>query len=203
MASNIVSETIDQNYPVAGVDNDTQGFRDNFTIIRSNFAYAKEEIETLQDNTVKLNETNNFNGSKIYDTNLQASTWKYHNAGTLVAGQNISFLNGHYQTITISSALDDGTNALTLTLSDWPAGEDTGVDYENRYAHMRLELLLSDGSVGKTVTWAIENSGLLYKESGWDGTTIVGNADSPTIVEFWTYDGGQTVYGRRLGLFEA
>jgi len=30
MASQIIPETIDAQYPVAGQDNDTQGFRDNF-----------------------------------------------------------------------------------------------------------------------------------------------------------------------------
>ena len=45
MASNIQSESIDGTFPVAGVDNDTQGFRDNFGYIKSNFAAAKEEIE--------------------------------------------------------------------------------------------------------------------------------------------------------------
>ena len=35
MASNIISSTIDESYPVAGQDNDTQGFRDNFNIIKT------------------------------------------------------------------------------------------------------------------------------------------------------------------------
>ena len=41
MASNIVPDTIDDAYPVAGQDNDSQGFRDNFNIIKTNFTYAK------------------------------------------------------------------------------------------------------------------------------------------------------------------
>lgn len=50
MASNIVDTTIDETYPVAGVDNDSQGFRDNFNIIKSNFVAAKAEITELQSN---------------------------------------------------------------------------------------------------------------------------------------------------------
>ena len=38
MTSSIVHSTLDGNYPVAGVDNDTQGFRDNFTIIKTGLA---------------------------------------------------------------------------------------------------------------------------------------------------------------------
>ena len=41
MASNIISSTIDGTYPVAGVDNDTQGFRDNFTVIKTGLATAE------------------------------------------------------------------------------------------------------------------------------------------------------------------
>ena len=53
MASNIISDTIDAAYPVAGVDNDTQGFRDNFTVIKTGLATATSEISTLQSSTCK------------------------------------------------------------------------------------------------------------------------------------------------------
>lgn len=48
MASNINPNNIDTAYPVAGQDNDSQGFRDNFTNIKTNFQYAEEEIDDLQ-----------------------------------------------------------------------------------------------------------------------------------------------------------
>jgi hypothetical protein len=51
MASNIIPSNIDVTYPVAGQDNDSQGFRDNFTNISSNFSVAATEITQLQ-NTV-------------------------------------------------------------------------------------------------------------------------------------------------------
>ena len=66
MASNIISGTIDGTYPVAGVDNDTQGFRDNFTIIKTGLAEANSEIGALQDNTAKLNVSNDFNGTEYH-----------------------------------------------------------------------------------------------------------------------------------------
>jgi len=55
MASNIDTTNIDTAYPVAGQDNDSQGFRDNFTNINDNFTEAKSEIEDLQ-NKVLLKE---------------------------------------------------------------------------------------------------------------------------------------------------
>ena len=40
MASSIDTTTIDANYPVAGIDNDSQGFRDNFNSIKTNITTA-------------------------------------------------------------------------------------------------------------------------------------------------------------------
>jgi hypothetical protein len=48
MSSNINYEAIDVTYPIAGVDNSTQGFRDNFTAIRNGLATASNEIGALQ-----------------------------------------------------------------------------------------------------------------------------------------------------------
>jgi len=48
MASNINPDNIDGSYPVAGQDNDSQGFRDNFTNIKTNLEYAETEITDLQ-----------------------------------------------------------------------------------------------------------------------------------------------------------
>ena len=65
MTSARVSATIDADFPVAGVDNDSQGFRDNFSIIRDGLATANAEITELQTNTAKLNDDNDFNGNVI------------------------------------------------------------------------------------------------------------------------------------------
>lgn len=48
MASNINPTNIDITYPIAGQDNDTQGFRDNFSSIKNNFLVAASEISSLQ-----------------------------------------------------------------------------------------------------------------------------------------------------------
>jgi len=52
MTSNINPNNIDGTYPVAGQDNNSQGFRDNFTNTRSNFQYAADEISDLQSNAI-------------------------------------------------------------------------------------------------------------------------------------------------------
>ena len=52
MSSNINPNNIDGTYPVAGQDNNSQGFRDNFTNIKTNFQYAEDEINDLQSKVV-------------------------------------------------------------------------------------------------------------------------------------------------------
>ena len=51
MSSNINPNTINITYPIAGQDNDTQGFRDNFSSIKNNFSVAQTEITALQSNS--------------------------------------------------------------------------------------------------------------------------------------------------------
>jgi len=48
MASNINFESIDVDFPIAGVDQSSQGFRDNYGIIKNSLSSAKLEIEQLQ-----------------------------------------------------------------------------------------------------------------------------------------------------------
>jgi hypothetical protein len=48
MASLINPSNIDVTYPIAGQDNDTQGFRDNFNNIKNNLTTAKNEISDIQ-----------------------------------------------------------------------------------------------------------------------------------------------------------
>lgn len=52
MSSNINPNNIDTTYPIAGQDNDSQGFRDNFTNIKNNFQYAENEISDLQSKAI-------------------------------------------------------------------------------------------------------------------------------------------------------
>lgn len=201
MASNIISETLDATYPVAGVDNDTQGFRDNFSIIKDGLATAASEITQLQTSTAKLDESNDFNGSQIADAELILTTEKYYNAGTKIAGDNISFLNGHYQRVAIN--LNDNTTpgSILFNLSDWPEREG--------YAKITVELAGTaadeDASVLHEVGFTIAAGGILKKSSNFPATLnidSVANRDNPIIIEFWTTNQGSTVYANYLGVFE-
>mgnify|MGYP003650863888 CR=1 FL=1 len=101
MASNIVADTIDDTYPVAGQDNNSQGFRDNFNIIKTNFTAAKSEIETLQNNTAKTNADNVFfeNTLSRYVKNQETSSHVDGLSG-VSSSADLSFAGAHYFTST-------------------------------------------------------------------------------------------------------
>ena len=52
MTSQINPNNINGAYPVAGQDNNSQGFRDNFTNTSTNFQYAAQEITALQNQAI-------------------------------------------------------------------------------------------------------------------------------------------------------
>jgi hypothetical protein len=194
MASSIISDTIDGAYPVAGIDNDTQGFRDNFTIIKTGLATTTSEITTLQNTTAKLNETNDFNGTEITDANFSLNTEKYHNIGTVISGQNISFLNGHHQSLAIN--LGEDTPSIAFALADWPA--------RDHLAKMTVQLFGND--TAKTVTFTVSGGGTIkYNRTGnnpYPATLTIDSSTDPVVIDFWTYNQGTTVYAEYRGRFE-
>jgi len=193
MASNIVPDTIDDTYPVAGQDNNSQGFRDNFNIIKTNFTSAKSEIETLQNNTAKTNADNVFfeNTLSRY-TKLQETTT--HVGPTNVSSATpLSFAAGHFYTIVAS-------NDATLTLEDWPTN--------NEYAEMLIQIY-GDGAVNRTITFASTYSAGA-SQMRVDGSTEFGGGAAITtntvvtrshLVKAFTYDNGTNVFLQYLGTF--
>jgi len=192
--SNIISETIDGTYPVAGTDNDTQGFRDNFTIIKTGLATAQSEISALETNTAKLNESNDFLASDVTNANFSLNTEKYHNIGTVITGQNISFLNGPYQSAGIN--LSEDTDTINFALADWPD--------RDHVAKMTVQLVGND--TAKTVTFTVDGGGTIkyssdYPRVGGTATVTVDSSTNPIIIDFWTYNQGTTVYAEYRGQY--
>lgn len=193
MASNINSANIDANFPVAGQDNDSQGFRDNFNTVKTSLATAKSEITTLQNDTAKLNANNDFNGNNIQEANFIATTEEIYSTGNITANQNISFSNGHYQVVTVGGD-------VTLTLTDWAASGKL----------CKLRLSVSADGTGRTITWAVGSGGVLKLDKGvlLSDSTIANAFPNPFpvstenyMVDFWTHNGGLTVYAKINGEF--
>jgi hypothetical protein len=121
MTSQINYAAITTSYPVAGQDNDSQGFRDNFTAISSGLATAKTEISALQTNAVLVADlsagtaiVNNLLGSTLNNGLYNQFYGVYFDTGTVTASANIDLSNGALQKVKLAG------NA-TLTFTNWPA----------------------------------------------------------------------------------
>jgi hypothetical protein len=111
MTSNINPNDIDGAYPVAGQDNNSQGFRDNFTNTSTNFQFAADEITDLQNNAVLKSAlvgttlNNNMQGSLLSNALLSDMAQAVVSLGTLSGTVTINYELGSYQTLTTNGAV--------------------------------------------------------------------------------------------------
>jgi len=195
MTSAINFSPIDTTYPVAGKDNDSQGFRDNFTAIKSGLQTAKTEISKLQANTLltaDLTSTtptpvvNNLQGSTLSNgkykqfngTYYPAGAWS--NTGTPLA---IDINNGPLQKVLL------GGN-IVLQFVNWPVA--------GNYAKVIVMLVNADTNTPKTPTFSTELGGTIRPEVS-NPTLAVGTTGRVKIIEAWTVDKGTNVFLRFLG----
>ena len=192
MASNITYTTIDEQFPVAGQDNDSQGFRDNFSIIKENFRNSILEIEALQDTRARLDVENDYDGNtqkgmQLAETVEKADTSAFTNG--ILSAANVSFTTGHHHVI-------KAEGDITLTFTDWPNS--------GRYAEMRVQLY-GDGVSARDITLSTENAGNLKTDgdSNFSGTIVQVPSNDATskVVKAFTYDGGDTVFLQYEGTF--
>jgi len=169
MSSQIDETNIDSAYPVAGKDNDSQGFRDNFSAIKTNFTYAKGEIEDLQgkvllkaalDGGTLSNDLGGNNISNGNFTNFHGTSY----AQTVTGTANIDLEKGSLQAFTL-------TADSTFTFTNWP---DSG-NYAKVRAHFRSNG--SSISVGNDIT-----IGKRYTINEVNNTNFVSMGADPTAV---------------------
>ena len=190
MSSNINYLSINENFPIAGQDNDTQVFRDNFDTIKTNFRYAQEEINDLQVNTAKVNEDNDFANKIIQRAVFQNNTERRIDAGAVTASPTtIDFENGPYQVFRI------GAN-LTFDFLNFPTNVNPlltpGV------GKVTLELY-GDGST-RTVSFATTGGTVIKKNSDFPTSLTVSSTDNPIFIEIWQHD-SDMIFLRYLGQF--
>ena len=109
MSSNIIPGNIDGTFPVAGQDNSSQGFRDNFTAIRNNFTAARTEILDLQDNKANTDSNTSFNDNTITRAVLKDCAETVFPQGSVADTIILNHESGHYQTAITSDAVVFGT----------------------------------------------------------------------------------------------
>jgi hypothetical protein len=192
MASNINYQSIDEDFPVAGQDNDTQGFRDNFSTIKNSLASAKTEITDLQEDTAKVNANNNFNSNQIFNAKLKNTPSVYFNKSiSQDSTHELLITDGHYQTFTVN-----GIANIDMENFRPPAGAQ--VVY-------KVQILFNGNG---TVRWLTGSPSNIFRVNAtWpkrvnplNAFTITNN--QPVLVDIWTTD-GITFYGQYHGNFVA
>jgi hypothetical protein len=172
MTSQINYGAINTTYPVAGQDNNSQGFRDNFTAISAGLGVAKSEITALQTNAILKADLdtgtttvqNNMLGSTIYNA-LYSQFYGVFFDGSLLgisANANIDLNNGPIQKFKLSGN-------PTLTFINWPTT--TG-----QWAKVTI-LLTSDGAGVRSAAFSTERSGTIHYDVDYPklpGTSTLG-----------------------------
>jgi len=190
MASNINPNNIDGTYPIAGQDNNSQGFRDNFTETKVNFQYAATEITDLQTKAVlkaALTGTtldNNMADNLIYAAKVQDFSFTKI-APTPVSGTlTLNYASSHYQTYDTASA-----GSVTLAFNNFPTS--------GSYGYMKLQITVSSVIYTLTLPAAVSDglSGIQGISPGTAGVsnTITFSAAGVYEFAFGSYDGGSTI----------
>ncbi len=196
MTSNINYLGINENFPVAGQDNDTQTFRDNFDTIKTSLRNAKDEITDLQNNTAKINEPNNFALNTISSAIMQNNFDKIANLGEVpleTATSNvveIDYENGSYQKLRAK------TN-IVLTFTNFP-GDPNLLSPIDGVGKVTLELY-GDGTL-RTVGLSSSGGTVFKKDADFPPTLQVSSTIDPIFIEVWRHRNDE-IFLRYLGQY--
>jgi hypothetical protein len=187
MTSQIDPNDINSDYPVAGQDNSTQGFRDNFSFIKINFEAAKTEITDLQ-NKVLLKSAltgttldNNLNGALLQSARIQNFSATQQNLGAVSGAFTVNYAAGHYQIFSVSSS-------ATLSFSSFP-----GVGIA-AWITLRIEATAGATLTLPAAVGAGGSARSLQGIQGLSGQTITFAESGTYEFQFHTVDNGSTVY---------
>lgn len=182
MTSSINPNNIDGNYPVAGVPNNTQGFRDNFTNIQTNFQYASDEITELQNKSILKSAItgstldNNMGDNLLYAVTLNDVGWTVLNNTATSGTITVDYSAGQYQTIST-------TGNISLNFTNWP---------ESGYAgNLILRVQITNTAYTMTLPASV-TQGIVGLE-GYNAGVISFGATGYYWYQFTTLDGGTTI----------
>ena len=179
MTSNINYLGINENFPVAGEDNDTQVFRDNFDTIKTSLNTAKTEITDLQTNVARTDVDNDFNRKLISGAVMLNNYDKKFDGGVITAPLTVDYENGNYQIFRF------GVNT-TIEFLNFPDDEST----PSGLGKVTLELY-GDGTA-RTLTFST-SGGTVIKKLGFPAPFTVTSAEAaagsgnPVIIEVWKH----------------
>jgi hypothetical protein len=182
MTSAINPNNINGAYPVAGQDNNSQGFRDNFTNTKTNFEYAASEITDLQNKAVLKSSltgttlNNDMAGSLLSNAQLQDMSATVVALGSVTGTQVVDYEAGPYYTLTT-------TGSITLSFSNFPTAGTLGC----------CRVRISIASTAHTLTLPAAVTIGTANIQGYASNIITFNQTGTYEFEFETVDAGATI----------
>ena len=193
-------QQINPAFPIAGQDNNTQGFRDNFSKTQSGLEAAGSALDELNTRTPKLDSVNDYENVGTVGNAILAGVKGATSDVTINgAGTVIDIGTAEYFRIKVN---DDCTN---LKLSGWP-----NVSGTKLYRKVRLEFFQPSNLtkqikfIGDTVYNNIKYDDLATFDPSGVGLTVSGDS---IIVDAWVSDNsnssntGVTIYLQLVGTF--
>ena len=184
--SSINPNNINGQYPVAGQDNDSQGFRDNFTNIINNFTFAYNELNDLQQNAVLKNAlsgtalSNDMNYAQLIKPQL-LNVVETQNpiVGAVSGSKNISWLDGDFQKFTTGAD-------VVLGITNWPQN--------GTRAKLRLQITTGANVANITFPTIMSNVGIASIQGFVSGQQIRLDGSGIYQFELSSSDNGGTLH---------
>jgi hypothetical protein len=166
MPSNINVASLDANFPVAGTNNSSQGFRDNFTNIKTNLNYAKSELSDLQAKVILKSAlvgqtlNNDMSETILSNVTLRSAGVAIEDLGEVSGDVNLNFATSTHYVMTT-------TGNISLAFTDWPSSGICGaiklvINIGNAAHQITLPKAVSQGldRVSSIVT-TLDNTGVI------------------------------------------
>jgi hypothetical protein len=187
MVSSISTVGLDEDFPVAGRDNDSQGFRDNFANIKTNLGYAKTEIDDLQSGVARKDEDNNFDGN-------QQSNMLLHLTSLKTAVQTSPTNGGDWELGNVQTYIldNDPLADITIALTNFPS---------DNYGSIKFFIRNADSS-SHTATFTATGFTYFYTDGNaeWSTKTVSIAPDEVVVVNAFSPD-GDAMYLQYIGKF--
>jgi len=182
MTSQINPNNIDGTYPIAGQPNNTQGFRDNFTNIKTNFQTAATEITDLENKGVfkaALTGTtldNNMADNLIYAVKLNDVSYTYLQQTATAGSIAIDYAAAQFQLVAPVAN-------ISLSFTNWPSAGSEGTVY--------VDVLVTNTAYTVTLPAAVSigTSGI----QGYASNVITFGATGTYRFAFSSADAGTTI----------
>jgi hypothetical protein len=190
---------IDVNFPVAGQDNDTQTFRDNFDTIYSGLYEANRELSDLLENTAKTDTDNSFNFKLLTEAYTQNFITRKRQIVVTSANREIDFEQGQYQIVRVQ----ENSN---LVFRNFPTLDDPDINVVSGVGKITLEIYLDTAATeNKTIIFTTEGGTVFKKNSTFpvvasNPQLTLTSKTNPIIIEVWQHD-SNNIFLNYLGNF--